>query len=561
LRISSLRISGYRNLAETVIDLEPDTTVIVGENNTGKTNVLDALYAGLRVNRTVRQGAFDASDYHLPERTSMVGDAGPIRIVATFAERTMDEWSPDISAAFGDLVAVSDAGLQSLKLQVSSTCASAGKDEDYNWAFLDDADNPRNNKHFTELNRLQTLRPLFSLGTFRDVSREFNQRSPFFGPFVNDPTFDEEVRDELVASLKSINDTVLAKHGAFGVLKENLDAGNLVIANDETDAVTIEAVPSRLSDLLANTQVSYQTGTGAALPLARQGSGTQSLSVLSLFRAFVAAKLADRMDPLSEPILTIEEPEAHLHPNASRALWPLLSALPGQRILTSHSGDLLSEVPLRSIRRLKREGTGTVCFRVNEAAFDEDEIRKINYHVRATRGELFFARAWLLVEGKSEHTALPLIARAIGQDLARRGVRIIEYSQCGGPAPYIKLADQLGISWHCLADNDAGGAVHAQNATQELGGRGRADYITALDSDNFESFMCVHGFLATYLPHVAHQKQAQIAAAPDTHEYCVQVADSLIKGRKEALALEVALLIEADPNRAPELLVHLLQRF
>jgi hypothetical protein len=62
--------------------------------------------------------------------------------------------------------------------------------------------------------------------------------------------------------------------------------------------------------------------------------------------------LQQQFSELSSPLLAIEEPEAHLHPTATRSLWPILNAIPGQKIVASHSGDLVANAPLSSIRRL-----------------------------------------------------------------------------------------------------------------------------------------------------------------------------------------------------------------
>ena len=39
------------------------------------------------------------------------------------------------------------------------------------------------------------------------------------------------------------------------------------------------------------------------------------------------------------------------------------------------------------------------------------------YHVRAKRGALLFARCWLLVEGETEFTLLPELARLLGHEV------------------------------------------------------------------------------------------------------------------------------------------------
>jgi putative ATP-dependent endonuclease of OLD family len=74
--------------------------------------------------------------------------------------------------------------------------------------------------------------------------------------------------------------------------------------------------------------------------------------------------------------------------------------IPGQKIISTHSGDLLSEVPLEAITRLyKRDGV-TVASRLKDVSLEPDDLRKFNFHIRHARGELLFARCWILGEGR-----------------------------------------------------------------------------------------------------------------------------------------------------------------
>jgi putative ATP-dependent endonuclease of OLD family len=554
MRLTTLNVKNYRNLQDVTLTFEPDVTVLVGANNSGKSNLLEALYASLRINRTVRQGAFDLEDYHLANATAMAGDAGPIELTARFEELHLDEWEPDLLAALGDAVQFDvNSNRSSLTISVQSRAAMPGREEQYEWTFLNNAGLPLARKNFGALTKLQTVRPLYALSSLRDASREFNRRSSFFSPFVTDPQFDDALRAELVTALGGINGKVVAAHEAFRTLETSLESGNEVVAG-EASTVTIEAVPSRLSELLANTQVSFGDRTGASLPLERHGSGSQSLAVLSLFRAFVDSKLKARLDPLSRPILTIEEPESHLHPTATRSLWRLISSIQAQIVLTSHSGDLAGEVPLRCIRRIKQTAAGARLFRADESQFDARTLRNLNYAIRLTRGELLLANVWLIVEGRSDAAFLMEIAGASGVDLLAAGIRVVEHAQVGGPGPLIMLADQLGIEWHCLCDGDGKGQQHFATAEANLGGRPPPTHLTSLGSPNLEAYLSANGFLAIYEKHASCQKFQQITEPAGTLAYAEAVGLAIIKRRKEEAALEVSAAVKAGAAPLPALL-------
>ena len=104
------------------------------------------------------------------------------------------------------------------------------------------------------------------------------------------------------------------------------------------------------------------------LPLNRHGQGVKSLSVIYLFNAFVERLLKETYSEHSEPIVALEEPEVHLHPQAVRALWSQIDAMPGQKIIASHSPYFLQYVPIRDVRLLRRGADGVQAHFVADTA-------------------------------------------------------------------------------------------------------------------------------------------------------------------------------------------------
>jgi putative ATP-dependent endonuclease of OLD family len=309
--------------------------------------------------------------------------------------------------------------------------------------------------------------------------------------------------------------------------------------------------------MLSRAQVNVAAPTGAKLPLLRHGAGTQSLSVLFLFEAFLNAGLGGA-DPNSTPILQLEEPEAHLHPAAARALWSSLAGIKGQKIFTTHSGDLLSEVPLESIRRLYRRAGDIHVGSLKQGTLTVDEARKIHYHVKRTRGELLFARCWLLVEGETEYWSFMGTASAAGLDLERAGIRVVEYTNVGA-VPLTKLADDLGIWWHLVGDGDQAGQDVARTVRARLTGRPEADHISLLAENNMEVLLCKAGHVDIYASHIPQQNRAQVTAPVGTPQYCEQVASSLPKRAKTTCALEVYERLKSTPSPAiPQALTNIL---
>nr|WP_279380474.1 DUF2813 domain-containing protein [Polymorphobacter multimanifer] len=270
------------------------------------------------------------------------------------------------------------------------------------------------------------------------------------------------------------------------------------------EPVSIEALPNRVFDILAKTQVMLSGTSGAALPLSQHGEGTQSLAVICLFDAFLDAQLIGEFGEGAVPILTLEEPEAHLHPAAVRAVGQMLSGFVGQKLISTHSGDLLSSVPLKSLRRLRRVGDDVKIYSIADNAFTEHEFQRLNHHVTRHRGGLLFAKVWIIVEGESDELAIQEAARIMGFDLFGIGICCFETNI--GYAPFIKLADQLGIHWIATADGDAAGEGYINTSRAFLNGRVEADHIRQVPAFDIENYLCHSGFGQLYLQSMSAQK-------------------------------------------------------
>ena len=213
----------------------------------------------------------------------------------------------------------------------------------------------------------------------------------------------------------------------FDVVEEHLNDIAKLVPLMGSNPVNIEALPSRVLDILSRTQVSLASITGAGIPIRRHGEGTQSLSIICLFIAFLRSKLGDQYSELVSPILTLEEPEAHLHPSAAYSVTKLLDNPCGQNIIATHSGDLIANVPVHSLRCLRRKDDKIVIYQVDWDTFNTKEKTAIDHHIRTTRGNIFFAHCWLLIEGETERLVFDACASIYEIDLIHEGIYCIEY--------------------------------------------------------------------------------------------------------------------------------------
>ena len=241
-----------------------------------------------------------------------------------------------------------------------------------------------------------------------------------------------------------------------------------------------------------------------------------------------------------------EEPEAHLHPSAIRSLMSLVRDLPGQKMVSTHSGDLLASVKASAIRRFVHEDGGIKAYRIQRGTLSPEEERKFDFHVRRTRGELLFSRCWLLVEGETETTLFTGAAEALELDLERKGVRCVEFGQTD-VGMLAKVANQLGIAWYCVLDNDSGRRKYERRIKEQFNTVPESDRLT-MPYKNMELFLCESGFGELYELQMSPQKK-QPTSPKGTQDYWQEVLDALPKGySKPAIATEVVARMTAPEN-------------
>jgi len=193
--------------------------------------------------------------------------------------------------------------------------------------------------------------------------------------------------------------------------------------------------------------------------LASSGLGYNNL----LFMATVLSHLKE--SPVDEvPLLLIEEPEAHLHPQLAERLGGFLSGdLPGrsssppQTIVGTHSPTLASRTAPTQVSVLfaTDEPRRIVCNSLGRLGISAADERSLSRMLDITRASLFFAKGLMLVEGVSEELLVPAFARVMGEDLSQDHISVVPL--CG--VAFSTLArvlgtEGLGVPVAILTDGD-----------------------------------------------------------------------------------------------------------
>ena len=483
--MEKIEIKNFRGIKQLNLELEEGVTVLIGENNTGKSTILEAMQACLSGYRFPSREVFLEYDYHMTDTDDRPTESEPIEIVLHFVLHSNET---DAMRRMEKTLQI-DNERTTIALRVGSTYNGESSTEP-TWEFLNrKGEELRINGQFHR-NILRRLVPVFYLKALRDADREFKPNSKFWKPFVRSLNIDVKRRKELENELSAVNKQVIDMHTSFDAVKNNLKKIAEMIPPYNQDPVTIQAIPDRMFDVLSRAQIMLTSATGADIPLRRHGEGMQSLAVVCLFTAFLSSKLIETYEKYASPILAIEEPEAHLHPSAILAVIDILENMDGQKIVTTHSGDMIAGIPMESLRRLHRKDGAITVNQINKGAFNDEEMRKIKYHVSATRGNLLFARYWLLVEGETDRMIFERCSAACGYDIMRYGIYCVEYAT-SNLTTLLKFANQLGIEWSVVADGDGEGGKYAKYAQKCLEGRDESRYVYRLEYDNLELLLCM----------------------------------------------------------------------
>jgi len=296
---------------------------------------------------------------------------------------------------------------------------------------------------------------------------------------------DNELSSKNVGALIEMFSAYLDKY--FGNYEQNDNAENLKRRNP------------RNIDEIVKSPITLENLSSIRNMLSAPGFTRSKLVLTYIASAFFLSKGDRVLDKNASPIMIIEDIESRFHPSLLLSFWSLLSTTSSQKIITTNSGDLLSTVPLTSLRRLHRQFYDTACYKIDtdKNLLNSDDLRRIAFHVRMNRPMAFFARTWILVEGETEVWIITQIASILGISLACEGIRIIEFAQCG-LKPLIKVATQLGIAFHVLTDGDEAGRKYAQIAASFIPNKKKTRHLTVIPQKDIEHYLYFQGYERTF---------------------------------------------------------------
>ncbi len=472
--LERIEISGFRGIKRLSIAFD-ELTTLIGENTWGKSSLLDALSVALPAEGIPYQ--FEMTDFHVDYSISHP-QTQHLQIVLSFLSTDKQEMHSGRYRRIKPIWTKDDQNVSRIIYRLSAT--RTDYDIETHYTFLDKDGNPLRLHHSEKLaQELISLHPVIRL---KD-SRRFDR------PFVDDNSANTRIE-------KRINNTcrrlmAVPGHVNKGEMKSSLNSMVTLVDHYFSFKSSARKNPRKQRDGIFYNSASSNKSLSQVF--AETNDKQTRLLFMGLLNAYLQAKGPNKLRRCARPILIIEDPEGRLHPTHLARAWSLLQLLPMQKILTTNSGHLLSQVPLNSVRRLVRQSDRTITTYLPSQKFSRDELRRIGFHIRFHRSGALFARCWLLVEGETEVWLFNELANQCGYNLAAEGVQIIEFAQSGLKS-LIKVAKAFGIDWHVVTDGDAAGKKYATTVRGQLGHDQERHRLTELPDHDIEHFLYNNGF-------------------------------------------------------------------
>lgn len=471
MQIKRIHIENFRSIK--TLDFEPGPyCVLIGENNSGKSNILRAL--NLALGETwPSERSFSEEDFHNQDTSNDI-------VIQVFFDETIEEWRNNYKLEIAGLELRCKAYKRKVKdkpagsLSVDYLCIDHKGD-----ALKAPAEPLAKGQQFKGQwlpvrvsSDLRGRIPLIYVG----VQREYDRHGPTSRwsvlrrllnevntAFLNDKT---EIKvkkpDGSVERMTRRQAFESAVKGAYAYLRtdgfveiERKLAANAVEQmglDPARDRVELHFESHDPTNAFRSLQL-YVEQMGITSPAGEVGAGLQSAIVVALFRTYEELKREGA-------VFALEEPEVFLHPHRARYFAGVLRGLSekgNQVFVTTHSPIFVQLERPESIALVRRtEGDGTTVKQAAKTALADDERKALRLLTEfdTQRNELFFARSVLLVEGATEKVLLPLVFQKMGHDLNRLGISVVEVGGKTKIPLFARVCQAMRIPFVVLTDHD-----------------------------------------------------------------------------------------------------------
>ena len=466
--IKEIEIKGFRNFKEAKVPFHEGVNVIIGHNNTGKSNLLRAL--GLVLGYYTHRDLHTNDLFYETDIAVLQAQSPRLNITITLHRSDGERDDSQEIGLFADIM--TDPQLSTEAKMSYSYALTADEEDNYLadvaaattakeiWKIID-RDYIRKYQSQRLGGGAQAVNVRGKLGqidfqfldAIRDVSRDLyagynpllREVLNFFIDYnvKNDATKDDDVKN---GELKTLRDVFLAQSmPLMTTLQDRLQAGKDIFLKYAKDAGATfnNADPDFDGDLTENEMFSalrliIKYAAGIEIPATYNGLGYNNLIFMSLLLAKMQAEANSSFMKRNTKLLSflaVEECEAHLHPAMQYKFLQFLQDNKQnqhirQAFITTHSTQIASAVETDDLICLTTPALGLLSVGYPREVFtdsteDKNSKQFVQRFLDATRADMFFASKLIFVEGVAEELLLPIFAKYLGYNLTDAHVLVV----------------------------------------------------------------------------------------------------------------------------------------
>lgn len=431
MHIKKFIINKFRNIEFLELHLNKGLNVFIGENNSGKTAVIDALRICLGWGDQTKNIYIKPEDLYI-DRTNSAYISQPIQFDIYF------EIEKDLEGSiYYDLL--TEVGDQ-LELQIHFKFWF--EDKGSRKIFKYSVWGGENEGQSISIDIFDLIKHVY-LGALRDANRDLqtskgNRLGSLLEKIEPNKSHQVQLAQKIDVLLHEDVEWKTIRQNAKDQINKHLEGSSL---KGKEIKVDLRFLDSEFKNIVENLRVRVPVFSTLSetdvnqkwFQIYQNGLGDNN-------KIYIASVLGDLiglkgLEDETYVALLIEEPEAHLHPQLQNVLFTYFGALADniQVFLTSHSPTITAKTQLDTISVFQNTNNKITALSLKNSQLNDENKKHLHKFLDVTKAQLFFANGVMLVEGISEALLIPVFAKImelqesipIKYDLTKTGVEIV----------------------------------------------------------------------------------------------------------------------------------------